>query len=128
LLVTITESYRHFAKECLLSGADGIFFATKWAHSDQMTWNEYTEFGKRYEIEILEDLNKNDALIILHVCGAHTFLHRCWISVTFLVTIFTPKVLRTNKVATSTGKFVLGGIDPERLIHDADAVIADCEK
>src|SRR5262245_11256574 len=36
LLATITQVFSEFCLACLNAGADGIFFATKWATSDEM--------------------------------------------------------------------------------------------
>jgi uroporphyrinogen decarboxylase len=74
LLTQITKTFKQFCLECLNSGANGIFFATKWASKDQMSWDEYREFGREYEMPILNALVDKGALIILHVCGDLTYL------------------------------------------------------
>lgn len=130
LLNTIAHSYQRFAVECLKNGADGIFFATKWANSDQMTWDEYVEFGKRYETPFLEMLNRENALVILHVCGARTFLSRM---ADYPVEIFSydfhaDGVVDPLQLASQTGKHVLGGIDPEKLVNNPDGVLSDCNR
>lgn len=125
LLQTIADVYEMFCLECLNAGADGIFFATKWATSDQMSWQEYEEFGKRYEVRILNRLAERDALLILHVCGQRTFLDRM---LDYPVDIFSYDFLADGApspemVAETTGKFVMGGIDPELLERDVHRAV-----
>jgi uroporphyrinogen decarboxylase len=120
LLETITNVFQEFCLECLEAGADGIFFATKWATLDYMSWEEYDEFGKPYELKILSKLAEKDSLLVLHVCGQRTFLNQMLdypadiISYDFAADeVATPK-----SVAESTEKFVMGGIDPDLLERD----------
>lgn len=128
LLRTITDTFKSFTLECLNSGADGIFFATKWATSDQMTWNEYQEFGKQYELEMLDELKKRDALIILHVCGDRTFLPQMldYPADIFSYDFFAEGAPNPLQVAAQTRKYVLGGISPDKLVSNSDEVIDDC--
>jgi len=130
LLETILETFREFCQACLQAGADGIFFATKWATTDQMTWQEYEEFGKRYELPLLHDFREMDALTILHVCGERTYLDRM---LDYPVDIFSydfhaEGVPAPEAVIASTGAFVLGGIDPLRLRSDVRGTIADASR
>src|SRR5205085_6299105 len=39
LLEMVADVFGRFARLCLEAGADGIFFATKWADPDQMSWS-----------------------------------------------------------------------------------------
>ena len=128
LLEMILETFRKFCLACLEAGADGIFFATKWAASDRMTWHEYEEFGKKYELTLLRDLREKDALIILHVCGERTYLEKM---LDYPVDIFSydfhaEGAPAPEDVLRRTGAFVLGGVDPVRLRSDVRGVIADC--
>lgn len=130
LLRMIADVFGRFAVACLDAGADGIFFATKWATSDQMSWEEYLQFGRAYEMGILDSLVRRDALIILHVCGERTFLSRMS---DYPIDIFSYDFLADGApdpaaLARSTGKRVMGGIDPQRLCDDPASVVADCGK
>lgn len=130
LLQKITDVFREFSSQCLDAGADGIFFATKWATSAYLTWNEYERFGKPYEIEFLQALRKRNPWIIFHVCGDHTYLDRMLdydIDV-FSYDFFADGVPQPEIVADRTGKFVLGGIDAERLEEDTKGVIRRLER
>ena len=73
-LEVITESYRAFVTACLDQGADGIFFATtSWASRDLLTDAEYQEFGRPYDLRVLEAAAEA-RLNILHVCRSHNML------------------------------------------------------
>lgn len=130
LLGKIMETFRSFCLACLEAGATGIFFATKWATEDQMTWEEYVEFGKKYETPILEALLARDAWIILHVCGERTYLNRMsdYPIHIFSYDFFAEGVPSPEDLAASTGKYVMGGISPERLITDLSSALQDCSR
>ena len=128
LLQRIGSVFRKFCLACLDAGADGIFFATKWATSDSLTWQEYEDFGKRYEMPILEAMQERDVLVILHVCGPRTYLEKM---LDYPVDIFSydfyaEGALRPEEVMRKTGKFVLGGIDPLKLVSDPETILQDC--
>ena len=73
-LEVITETFRSFVTECLTVGADGIFFATThWASHDLLTDEEYQEFGRPYDLRVLEAA-KDATFNILHVCQSHNML------------------------------------------------------
>lgn len=50
----ITESTIGFIDECKKTGIDGIFYAIQHASYDLMTESEFIEFGKRYDLLILQ--------------------------------------------------------------------------
>jgi uroporphyrinogen decarboxylase len=129
LLRTITNVFSRFCTECLSAGADGIFFATKWATSDQMAWAEYEQFGKPYELEIINALSSRNALIVLHVCGERTYLPKM---LDYNVDVFSydfygDGALYPAYVQDRTGKQVLGGIDPEQLRDEPEEAAEKCK-
>jgi uroporphyrinogen decarboxylase len=130
LLGTITKTFLHFCFHCLDAGANGIFFATKWATSDLLSWEQYQEFGKQYEMQILNELQKREALIILHVCGDRTYLDQMldYPADIFSYDFFADGTVPPAKVVEKTGKFVLGGVDPVRLVTNSDSVVRDCKE
>ncbi len=70
----ITQSYCAFVTECLNEGADGIFFATtSWASHDLLTDEQYQEFGRPYDVRVL-DAARDASFNILHVCRSHNML------------------------------------------------------
>jgi uroporphyrinogen decarboxylase len=73
-LETITRSFFPFAAACLEAGADGIFLATtRWASRNYLTPAEYAEFGRPYDLRILEAVKRAD-FNVLHVCDSHNML------------------------------------------------------
>lgn len=72
-LRTITEVTVRFAKEALSAGADGIFFATQNASFRVLTGAEHVEFGRQYDLPVLEAVAHADYRV-LHVHGQDTQL------------------------------------------------------
>jgi uroporphyrinogen decarboxylase len=122
----ITDVFLPFCLACLDAGADGLFFATKWASRNHMTWPEYEAFGRPYEMEILDALKSRGAWVILHVCGDNTYLeHMLGYDVdVFSYDFFAAGALPPASVAQRTGKYVLGGIDPVLLQADPEKAAA----
>ena len=120
LLETIQKTFLHFAAHTLDAGADGIFFATKWASSDLMSWEEYQVFGTSHELPILNMLQGREALLILHVCGGQTYMDRMlnYPVDIFSYDFFAEGVPTPESVAQRTGKYVLGGVDPATIAAD----------
>jgi uroporphyrinogen decarboxylase len=69
-LASITDVTRRFAEETLNAGADGIFFATQCATTDYLTDEEYEEFGRPYDLQVL-DAAAQAEFRILHLHGEH---------------------------------------------------------
>src|SRR3989454_2903991 len=67
-LELITDVTARFAAETLASGADGIFFATAAAATGYLTVEEYEEFGRPYDLRVLEAAAGSE-LRILHIHG-----------------------------------------------------------
>ena len=72
-LAIIAETTARFAAAVLSAGADGIFFATQLARSSLLTADEYREFGERYDLIVLEYLNSQTDLVVLHLHGEDVF-------------------------------------------------------
>ena len=53
-LEVITETTKHVAAEAIRLGADGVFFASQMSTYDAMTTEEYLEYGKPYDLEVLK--------------------------------------------------------------------------
>jgi uroporphyrinogen decarboxylase len=64
----ISEATSRFAEECLAAGADGIFLATQCASTGYMTIEEYEEFGRPYDLRVL-DAARHAEIILLHIHG-----------------------------------------------------------
>ena len=73
-LEAITDTFARFAKESLSIGASGIFFATtSWGTYDRLTDEEYVEFGRPYDIRILEGVQDAE-FNVLHVSRSNNVL------------------------------------------------------
>ena len=73
-LQVITTTFRNYVSAILESGADGIFFATTdWASHDLLSSAEYAEFGRQYDLQVLEAMQGSP--VILHVCNQQNMLY-----------------------------------------------------
>lgn len=53
-LEVITATTVAFVRELMAAGVDGVFFATQLGTTDRMTVDGYREFGRQYDIPVLE--------------------------------------------------------------------------
>jgi len=67
-LKVITESTRTFVEEALKTGIAGIFFAVQHAQYDLLTEDEYTIFGRTYDLQVL-DPTREAWFNMLHIHG-----------------------------------------------------------
>ncbi len=67
-LEIITDVTARFAAETLAAGADGVFFATQCATTDYLMVEEYAEFGRPYDLRVLEAATAA-AVRLLHIHG-----------------------------------------------------------
>lgn len=69
-LETVTETASRFIRLALKTGIDGFFFAVQHARFEFMAEDEYAEFGRPYDLRLLEALEGSDAwLNLLHLHG-----------------------------------------------------------
>ncbi|HYB72972.1 MAG TPA: uroporphyrinogen decarboxylase family protein [Candidatus Sulfotelmatobacter sp.] len=71
-LQAIAETLRGFVKACLQAGADGIFFATQLASEKFCSAGKYREFGRPYDLQVLEAA-EGSGFSVLHLHGADIF-------------------------------------------------------
>ena len=71
-LQAIAETLRGFVRACLRAGADGIFFATQLASEKFCSAGKYREFGRPYDLQVLEAA-EGSAFSVLHLHGADIF-------------------------------------------------------
>ncbi len=64
----ISDVTSRFASESLAAGCDGIFYATQCATADYLTVEEYAEFGRPYDLRVL-DAAGGAELRIVHLHG-----------------------------------------------------------
>ena len=67
-LTVIRDIVIDYAAACLEAGASGIFFATQMATADLMTPQEFEEFGKAYDLPVLESILTKSRVTMLHLC------------------------------------------------------------
>ncbi len=73
-LDAVAQTLAAYAKACLDAGADGIFFATvDWATYDVATAEQYAEFGRPYDLQVLSAVTEAE-FNVLHVCRKHNML------------------------------------------------------
>jgi len=73
-LEVITETFVRFSLAALDAGASGLFFATtSWASHDNLTAAEYAEFGRPYDLKVLEAV-RDAEFNLLHVCADNNML------------------------------------------------------
>jgi len=68
-LEIITEVQAAFIRNVLAAGADGVFFSTQMATTDLLTREEYEEFGRPYDLRMLDAAA--EALVFLHIHGVN---------------------------------------------------------
>lgn len=74
-LEIIADVTGEFVRAVLGAGADGIFFSTQMATTDVLTEEEYEEFGRPYDLRVLEAAG--DALTFLHIHGVNVMFDLC---------------------------------------------------
>jgi uroporphyrinogen decarboxylase len=68
-LEIITDVQAAFVRNVLSAGADGVFFSSQMATTDLLTREEYEEFGRPYDLRMLEAAS--GSLVFLHIHGVN---------------------------------------------------------
>jgi uroporphyrinogen decarboxylase len=68
-LQVIAEVTADFVRAVMGAGADGIFFSTQMATTDLLTREAYEEFGRPYDLQVIEAASTG--LAFLHIHGVH---------------------------------------------------------
>ncbi len=71
-LETITRSTLAFVREIAATGAAGIFYAVQHATANLLSEGEFREFGRAYDLRILE-ATKNFWLNVMHIHGDNVY-------------------------------------------------------
>lgn len=104
-LGTITESTLRFIDAMRRSGISGIFYAVQHASHAVMSEAEYREFGRPYDLQILEALSDDWWLNVMHLHGAAPMFD--------LVTDYPVQVInyhdRETGLSLAEGKLKFGG-------------------
>ena len=120
-LEVITETFVAFAKAAVAAGASGLFFATtSWASRRTLTEAEYAEFGRPYDLRVLEAVAGSE-FNVLHVCDEHNMLFDLldypvhalnWAS----NSPSNPSLVEAQK---RTDKLLIGGLDRDVLVESS---------
>ncbi|MDI3341417.1 MAG: uroporphyrinogen decarboxylase family protein [Sphaerobacter sp.] len=115
-LAAITEVTRGVLVASLERGAGGIFFATQCATTDLMTVEEYREFGRRYDLAVLEAAGAS-RFTLLHLHGEHIMFDELR---DYPVHALNWHDRRTAPTLTAgeraSGRCVVGGIDEKGIV------------
>jgi len=68
-LEIITDVQVAFVRNVLAAGADGVFFSTQMATTDLLTREEYEEFGRPYDLRLLDEAGAGQ--VFLHIHGVN---------------------------------------------------------
>jgi len=122
-LEIITETFANFAEASISAGADGIFLATtQMATTNMLGHDEYQEFGRAYDLEILRPIRGRAELLLLHVCKGNNMLLEL---LDYPVHMFnwdaTDSTNPTiSKVRHLTDKCIIGGVDHKASFADGN--------
>lgn len=73
-LEAITTTFEGYVGEFIRAGMAGIFFATtEWASRERLTEEQYLEFGRPYDLRVLEKAS-DGFFNIMHVCKTNNML------------------------------------------------------
>lgn len=109
-LDVITETTMALAKEAIRLGADGVFYASQMTTYDAMTAEEYLEYGKPYDLKVLEAA-KNGWFNTIHAHGNNIMFD---ILKDYPVSVFNWHAGETlpelDEAFLLTGKCLMGGL------------------
>lgn len=72
-LEIITQTTIDYIDACMDAGAQGVLYATSRASGEIYTWDQYEEFGIKYDEDVLNGLSDQSGLNYHHVCGLEPF-------------------------------------------------------
>lgn len=130
-LSVITDTLGDYVRECMYTGASGIFYATTdWATTDNLSPELYAEFGRPYDLQVLEAVRLLD-FNVMHVCRANNMLEAF---LDYPVQAFNWADREAGNPSLSeemarTDKAVMGGVAqstlPEASIEEVEAQVRD---
>lgn len=110
-LEVITETTAALAKEAIRLGADGVFFASQMSTYDSMKVEEYLEYGKPYDLKVLEAA-KDGWFNTMHAHGNNIMFD---VLRDYPVSVFNWHVGETlptlDECYSLTGKCLMGGLE-----------------
>ena len=121
-LATITRVLARYAAQSVEAGAAGIFFATTdWATRDIADEDFYREFGRPYDLQVLQAV-RSAPFNIVHVCRGNNLLDLTldYPCAAFNWATTDPGNMSLREALSRTKKAVIGGID-QRAVSTAPA-------
>ncbi len=112
-LESITATFKGYVEELIRVGMAGIFFATtEWASRDIITEEQYLEFGRPYDLQVLHAAS-GGIFNIMHVCKTNNMLplFRDYPAPVLSWNPFETGNLSIHQAAQITDKIFLTGID-----------------
>ncbi|MBI2190400.1 MAG: uroporphyrinogen decarboxylase [Planctomycetes bacterium] len=125
-LETITETFTRFARACLERGAYGLFFPTTlYASAEVMSPAEYAEFGRPYDLRLLESV-QDAPFLLLHVCKSRCFVLELLDYPVHAVnwSAHDPTNPGLAEVAARTARALVGGVDQGETLSRPDGAAA----
>lgn len=125
-LSAVAETLGAYAAACLEAGAAGIFFATvDWGTHDTATDEQYGEFGRPYDLQVLKAAAKGE-FNVLHVCRRNSMIRSLleYPVHAFNWAVELPGNPRFQEVTAATDKAVMGGIAVETVAAGAPESVA----
>ena len=124
-LAAVADTLGRYAEATIEAGASGVFYAPLfWASRDTCDERFYTEFGRPYDLQILDHIRDTE-FNVLHVCQNNNMLE---LLLDYPVAAFNwddrGEGNRTLEEARAlTNRALMGGIEREQLTDDGVAVI-----
>ncbi len=122
-LESITDTFKGYVGEFIRIGMAGIFFATtEWATRDRITEEQYLEFGRPYDLRVLQAAS-GGIFNVVHVCKTNNMLtlFRDYPAPVLSWNPFESGNLSIHQAAQITDKIFLTGIDQNgELLNGSD--------
>jgi uroporphyrinogen decarboxylase len=120
-LQTITDTFADFARQAVEAGADGVFLAaTHTATLTNFTADQYAEFGRPYDLEVLHAAEGAGATLnCLHVCKPRSLVSELADYPVSLLNWDTADPMNPPlaQLAATPGKAVMGGLDRNLMLR-----------
>lgn len=117
-LESITATFSGYVREFVRVGMAGIFLATtEWASRDRITEDQYLEFGRPYDLKVLQAAS-GGIFNIVHVCKTNNMLplFRDYPAPVLSWNPFEAGNLSIHQAAQITDKIFLTGVDQKGVL------------
>lgn len=111
-----TETNRRFVEKLLEAGVDGIFYATQMSAYDVITKEQYLEFSRPYDLQLLESIQGKTWFNLLHIHRQSDLLFREHLdypvqAINWESAADAPNTTSIRQARAMTDKILVGGID-----------------